>query len=163
MENAVPTALSVAHWFVNNLSDPEAGGVVTHLQVQKLLYFGQAWHMMVLDRPLFDEDMEAWPHGPVVRSVWQEFKQHGWLPLPMGGESEGIDADSRDVLVQVLDSYGAFAAKKLEAITHSERPWIEARGNRAPEERCNVIIEKDKILAYYKHVYGELEDVEEAS
>lgn len=154
------TAVSVANWFVNNLSDPEAGEVVTHLQVQKLLYFAQAWHMMVLDRPLFDEDMEAWPHGPVAPSVWHEFKQHGFQPIPSGGNSDGIDAESERVLVQVLDAYGAFGAKKLEAMTHAERPWIEARGKRGPEERCNEVIRKDAILSYYQQVYGELEDAE---
>ena len=156
-------AVSVANWFVNNLSDPEAGEVVTHLQVQKLLYFAQAWHLMSLERPLFDEDMEAWPHGPVVPSVWHQFKEHGWQPLPQGGDSEGIYGESDKVLVQVLDIYGSFSAKKLEAMTHSERPWVDARGGRGPEERCNEVIPKEAILSYYKQVYGELEDVEEAA
>lgn len=157
----VPTAISVANWFVNNLCDRESGSVVTHLQVQKMLYFAQAWHMMVLDTPLFEEDMEAWPHGPVVPSVWQKFKQYGWDPIQPGGDSTGISKESENVLIQVLDAYGAFGAKRLEAMAHAERPWIDARGNLAPEERCNAIIEKNAILAYYKQVYGEFESAEE--
>lgn len=156
-------AVSVANWFVNNLTDPEAGSVVTHLQVQKLLYFAQAWHMMVLDRPLFDDDMEAWPHGPVVPSVWHNFKEYSWNPIPPGGSSEGIDDESTVVLQQVLDAYGGFGAKKLEAMTHAERPWIDARGNLSPEERCNVVIRKEAILDFYKATYGDLEDGEEGS
>ena len=154
------SAVSVANWLVNNLSDPEAGEVVTHLQVQKLLYFSQAWHMMVLDRPLFDEDMQAWPHGPVVPSVWHEFKQYSWSPIPLGGSSDGIEAESIEVLKEVLDAYGDFGAKKLEAMTHSEKPWIDARGGRGPEERCEEPIPKEAILKYYKEVYGELKDAE---
>lgn len=157
------SAVSVAHWFVNNLSDPPAGEVVTHLQVQKLLYFAQAWHMMVLEKPLFDEDMIAWPHGPVVLSVWHAFKEFSWNPIPPGGPSDGIEDESIGVLNQVLDAYGDFGAKKLEAMTHSERPWIEARGGRGPEERCDVPIQKDAILSFYKEIYGELEDGEKAA
>lgn len=154
--------VAIANWFVNNLSDHESGEVVTHLQVQKLLYFAQAWHMMALGRPLFDEEMQAWPHGPVVPSVWHEFKRYGWQPIEPGGLSDGIDHDSLAVLKQVLDAYGSFAAKKLEAMTHAERPWIVARGNRASEERCEDVISKESILEYYKEIYGELEDGEEA-
>jgi len=157
------SAMSVASWFVNNLTDPQSGEVVTHLQVQKLLYFAQAWHMMALDRPLFDEDMIAWPHGPVALSVWHEFKQYSWNPIPVGGASDGIDEDSMEVLNQVLAAYGDFGAKKLEAMTHSERPWIAARGGRGPEERCDEPIPKDSILSYYKEVYGELEDGEKTA
>lgn len=157
------TPVAVANWFVSNLSDLEAGEVVTHLQVQKLLYFAQAWHLMVLGRPLFAEDMQAWPHGPVVPSVWREFKGYGWKPIAPGGSSEGIEKDSLNVLEQVRDSYGSFTAKKLEAMTHAERPWIEGRGARAPEERCEDLISKESILGYYKEVYGELEDGEETT
>lgn len=157
------TPINVANWFVNNLSDHDAGEVVTHLQVQKLLYFAQAWHIMVLGRPLFDEDMQAWPHGPVVPSVWHEFKQYGWQPIIPGTASDGIEEDSIQVLEQVRDAYGSFGAKKLEAMTHAERPWIAARGGRAPEERCEESISKESILSYYTEVYGELEDGEKAT
>lgn len=149
-EISMTRPVAVAHWFVNNLSDHAAGEVVTHLQVQKLLYFAQAWHMLALGRPLFDEDMQAWPHGPVVPSVWHEFKKYGWQPIAPGGASEDIAQDSVNILTQVCDVYGAFAAKKLEAMTHSERPWIQARGNLSPEKRCEEVITKDSILDYYK-------------
>lgn len=155
--------VSIANWFVNNLSDHEAGEVVTHLQVQKLLYFAQAWHMMLLGRPLFAEDMEAWPHGPVVPSVWHEFKQFSWHPIPPGAPSDGIGEDSLKVLEQVRDVYGAFGAKKLEAMTHAERPWIQARGGRAPEERCEEKISKESIVKYYEEVYGDLDDGDQTS
>ena len=146
--------VAVANWFVNNLTDLAAGEVVTHLQVQKLLYFAQAWHMMVLERPLFEEDMQAWPHGPVVPSVWHEFKRFSWNPIQQGGATDGIAEDSLSILAQVCDTYGAFGAKKLEAMTHSESPWIQARGTRGPEERCEEVISKESILSYYKEVYG---------
>jgi len=152
------TPVAVANWFVNNLSDHEAGEVVTHLQVQKLLYFAQAWHLMMHGRPLFDEDMQAWPHGPVVPSVWHEFKQYGWHPIPVGMASDGIGEDSLNLLEQIRDTYGSYGAKRLEAMTHAERPWIVARGGRSLEERCEEPISKESILSYYQEVYGELED-----
>ncbi len=156
--------IQVARWFIKNLTDLDAGEVVTHLKVQKLLYFAQAWHLLGLGRPLFEEDLQAWPHGPVAPSVWREFRDFSWNPLPTpdGVVDEGLDADSLGILQQVRDIYGAYSAKKLEAMSHAERPWIKARGERAPEERCDQIIPKEDIFEYYVEVYGAIEDGEEA-
>jgi len=157
--------ISVAKWFIKNLTDVSVGDVVTHLKVQKLLYFAQAWHMMTLGRPLFEEDMQAWPHGPVAPSVWHEFKQYGWQALPVleGNCDEGLEEDTLSVLEQVKEIYGPYSAKKLEAMTHAERPWVDARGDRSPEARCEEILPKSSILAYYTEIYGSSDDGKEAA
>lgn len=107
--------------------------------------------------------MASWPHGPVVPSVWHEFKRYSWQPIEHGGASEGIEEDSLNILEQVRDAYGSCAAKKLEAMTHSEPPCISARGGRAPKERCEKVIFKESILGFCKETYGELEDSEEVN
>lgn len=127
---------------------------VTHLRVQKLLYFAQAWHLLLLDRPLFEEDMQAWAHGPVAPSVYQAFTGNGWNALPIGGDDSGIEGESLAVLDQVKLLYGEFSAKKLEAITHSESPWVDARGDLSAEARCSTVIKKDAIQTYYQCEYG---------
>jgi uncharacterized phage-associated protein len=38
----------------------ERGEILTNLKLQKLLYYAQPWHLALNDRPLFDEDFEAW-------------------------------------------------------------------------------------------------------
>lgn len=157
--------IQVANWFIKNLTDVEAGEVVTHLKVQKLLYFAQAWHMLGLDRPLFDEELQAWPHGPVEPSVWRAFRDHRWnpIPAPEGDVDEGLEADTLGILQQVRDIYGAYSAKKLEEMSHAERPWQMARAGLAPEAPCDRIIPKADIVDYYTEIYGAMEDGEEAA
>lgn len=154
--------LAVANWFVQRLTNAEVGDVVTHLRVQKLLYFAQAWHLLALERPLFDEDMQAWAHGPVVPSVFHVFKQYGWDPLPLGGNTDGIEEDSLGILEQIVDIYGDYSAKRLERMTHEEDPWRATRGNLGPEERCERPIPMSLMRDYYHRTYGELEDGEDA-
>lgn len=154
--------LSVAHWFVQRLTNTEAGDMVTHLRVQKLLYFAQAWHLLALNRPLFEEDMQAWAHGPVVPSVFHALKEYGWQPLPLDGNAEGIEEDSLGILEQVVDIYGDYSAKRLERMTHEEDPWRVTRGDLSPEERCERVIPLDLIRDFYLRTYGELQDGEEA-
>jgi len=76
-----------ARWFINR-ADRLAGDDMTHLKLQKLIYFAQAWHLANTGEPLFREDMQAWTHGPVVPSVWHAYKQYQWEPIPPGPDPE---------------------------------------------------------------------------
>lgn len=150
-------AIDIANWFINQF-DKESGDVVTHLKVQKLLYYSEAWSQLLLERDLFEEDMEAWAHGPVVREVFNEFRGCGWQPLSVASELVDIEPEVEDVLLQVLEAYGDASAKTLEKMTHKDKPWVEARGSLAPEERCNTVISKESIKTYFTEKYGDILD-----
>ena len=68
------SALEVAKWFYKNneqvKSDSKRGNVV----VQKLCYYAQAMSLAVLNRPLFEEKIEAWKEGPVVDKVYFNYR-----------------------------------------------------------------------------------------
>jgi uncharacterized phage-associated protein len=139
---------TLAKWFINRV-DRDAGDDITHLKLQKLLYYTQAWHLANYDKPLFDEDMQAWAHGPVVPSVWRLYRDCGWNPLPPE-PLPSIDPDLQGYLEVVFARYGGFTAKKLEELTHAEQPWREARGNLPPEAKCDTPISKSTMRDYYK-------------
>ena len=145
-------AIDIANWFISQF-DKESGDVITHLKVQKLLYFSEAWCQVSLDRELFSEDMEAWAHGPVVREVFNQFSGAGWEPLSVTGNVAELDEDVRNVLTQVLEAYGNVSAKTLEHLTHQDCPWKEARGTLSPEARCSNIISKQSIREYFVKKY----------
>ncbi|MDM8522429.1 DUF4065 domain-containing protein [Desulfococcaceae bacterium HSG8] len=153
-DRELPSAIDVANWFINQF-DKESGDVITHLKVQKLLYFSEAWCQLLLDRELFSENMEAWAHGPVVREVFEAFKDSDWEPLNVRGELVDFDEDVTDVLEQVLETYGAMSAKTLEYMTCQAQPWKKVRGSLAPEARCTNIIIKESIKEYFKNKYGD--------
>lgn len=132
----------------------EKGKSISHLKLQKLLYYVQAWHLVYADEPLFEDDFEAWLHGPVVRKVWNYYKPYSIMldTLPVDEEDIDITEDQRELIDDVLDEYGDKSGYYLECLTHSERPWKEAR-----QQGENTIIQKEKIKKYY----GELLDVQE--
>lgn len=47
---------------------------LTNLKLQKLLYYAQAWHLVFRQEPLFTDRIEAWRHGPVVPSVFRQYR-----------------------------------------------------------------------------------------
>lgn len=135
--------------------DLEAGDPITHLKLQKLVYYAQAWSLALRLEPLFDEDFEAWVHGPALMSLYTYYADHGWnpLPIPQDFDSSSIDEEVRSFLDEVWQVYGGYSAKKLEQLTHSEQPWIEARKGCGPLDKSREIIRKESMQAYYRGLY----------
>ncbi len=144
---AAMTAQDVANYFLT-LVDEEAGDSLSNLKLQKLVYYAQGFHLALLDRPLFDEPIEAWEHGPVVPSLYRKLRQHGSDPIPL--PEEGIDISSysdelRGLLDEVFQVYGQYSASKLRNMTHVEPPWVEAH-NVSP----STVISHDSMKDYFK-------------
>ena len=74
---ALPTykAAQVARYFLA-LTDPDDNDV-SNLKLQKLCYYAQGLCSAMRGAPLFVDRIEAWDHGPVVPTLYHEYKQHG--------------------------------------------------------------------------------------
>ncbi len=142
------TPLQIANWFLANIGR-EAGDLITHLKLQKLVYYAQAWSLAGRGKPLFQEDFQAWAHGPVVPSLFRAFRDHGMAPIPAPGSVPRLDEETVELLAEVLDVYGEHSAKKLEQLTHRERPWREARGDLPDEARSESVITKEAMRRFY--------------
>ena len=133
----IPT-IDIANWFLGKV-DREAGDLITHLKLQKLVYYAQAWALVLLEQPLFSEDFEAWAHGPVLPSVYQKFSHYKGIPIPMPEDTPTFNSDDVDwVLSETFRVYGYLTAKYLEELTHREEPWLEARGDLPLEAACST-------------------------
>jgi uncharacterized phage-associated protein len=149
--------VEIGNWFLCSI-DRDAGDSITHLKLQKLVYYAQAWSLVLLERPLFEEDFEAWAHGPVAPSLYGEHKGFGWDSLPLPSVCNHLDDDAEELLTQVLDTYGQHSAKHLEALTHDEAPWTDARGDLAPEVASSSVISKESMHVFYTELYKRLNE-----
>lgn len=122
---------------------------ITNLKLQKLMYYAQAWHLVFEGRPLFDEEFEAWIHGPVIPSLFRDFRVWRWNPI--GGEVNPVERDSRlhTHLEKILKVYGERTANQLERLSHSEDPWKDARGNLESDVSSRQIITKQSMKSFY--------------
>jgi len=148
MFNKVKPPRTLARWFINRV-DRDAGAAITHLKVHKLLYYAQAWAMANFNKPIFDEDMQAWTHGPVVPSVWQKYKDSGWQTIPPESPVHLGDEKLESYLEIVFERYGKYSAKELERMTHNDDPWRQTRGDLPLEARCTTPIDKKLIRNFY--------------
>jgi len=121
------------------------------MKLQKLAYYSQAWALAWTEDPLFDEEIEAWANGPVVRSL---FEQHrGMFKVSVkdmpDGDSSILTADEKETIDSVLEFYGNKSPQWLSELTHIEDPWKNARKGIPDTIRGNTIISKATLLEFY--------------
>jgi uncharacterized phage-associated protein len=139
----MPNAKQVAEFFLQ-LSEPEVGDILSNLKIQKLVYYAQGFHLAMYEIPLFDEQIVAWEHGPVVEALYHEFKVYGSNPIP---QSENFDvseftSEQVELLKEIYEVYGQFSAWKLRNMTHSEQPWLATERNQ--------VIDNALLTEYFK-------------
>lgn len=146
------TANQVADWFLAR-TDTESGDTISHLKLQKLVYYAQAWHYTVFGNALFIEKTEAWRHGPVVRSIYNRFNH---IPVytqidvtQLEFDVPKFSEDTTKILEEVIEIYGEHSSKYLEDLTHEEDPWIIARGGLADYLYCDEEITLESMKDYY--------------
>ena len=113
------------------------------LKLQKLLFVAHGWHLAVQGRPLVREPFGAWKWGPIVESVYHEFKRFGDIPITEKGtrpykraqdqvayyEPQLSDHDDylKKFLTWVWTGYGRYTGLQLSSITHKAgSPWSQA-------------------------------------
>ncbi len=139
----MPSAMDVARYFLAVVPEEE-GDFMTNLKLQKLLYYAQGFHLAILDKVLFPDEILKWTHGPVVPEVYFRFRQHGSSPIPYPEDEElpEFPQETTEVLNEVFDVYGQFTAWALRNLTHNEPPYINAEDN--------SVISQESIGEYFK-------------
>lgn len=147
----VLTADEVADFFLSQANgEGSQTQPMTNLRLQKLLYYAQAWGLALNDEPLFEEDVEAWVHGPVVPSIYRKYRAHGNRRLSTEtAVSPRLSASQQRVLTSVWKSYGGLSAARLRNMTHREDPWVKAREPYADDENCNAPITPAIMREYF--------------
>lgn len=140
-ETGMVTAKAVANYFLTRSFDEN--NPLDQLKLQKLAYYAYAWYMANYKKPLFPEDIEAWPHGPVIRELWKEFNTFKSVPITCFAKD--IDyMNSKTIVPKITDhkfidfldaiwkNYKDFTGIQLSNMTHE------------PEEPWSIVTESDK-------------------
>lgn len=100
---------------------------ITPMKLQKLVYLTCSEYAKLTDRALIDEDFAVWQYGPVLPSVYHEFKSYGAAPIRQyakdaEGRAQAINEDSMPSLKKAIEAiwsrYKNFSGAELSRITH---------------------------------------------
>ncbi len=145
----------IANYFIANCKKP------TNLKLNKLSYISYGLALALYDIEIFQEAIQAWKLGPVIPSIYHEFKSYGTSTITIDKLSYSysylddekvyfkIDNDDKKVegvLKKVIENYDDMPISALIARTHEEgTPWYESY----VEGVSNKIIHKECIKKYY--------------
>lgn len=153
--------LAIANYFIELAKKEDK--LISPMKLQKLVYFAHGWCLALADKPLINEKIEAWQYGPVVSSLYREFKKYG---------NEGItspavefkhlgdfkfaniiptveDNDVKKLLEKIWEIYGGYTGWQLSNATHLEgTPWSEIWGKDGVPS--NTDIPDEKIKDFFK-------------
>jgi len=135
---------NVARYFLY-LDSANNGDGISNLKLQKLAYYAQGFYSAIYDKSLFQEEISAWTHGPVVEDLYHQYKQHGSsLIQPIDEfDTSVLSHNELELIEEVYEVFGQYSAWKLRNMTHEERPWLEHESNAE-------VIPKEVISEYFK-------------
>lgn len=135
---------------------------MSHLKLQKLIYMIEGYHLAYFNgESLFDEDFQAWTHGPVCRAVFDILKDKAILygdvryvqnegeRVPTDILAESLSSEQISLINEVLDLYKDESGMTLESMTHNQKPWLEARGGLPYYAKCETVISKESMREYF--------------
>ncbi|MFT9082946.1 MAG: type II toxin-antitoxin system antitoxin SocA domain-containing protein [Leuconostoc pseudomesenteroides] len=144
----------VVNWIIKKSEDD--GQPVTPKKLQKMLYYSYAWGLVFLnessnelDNKLFDTQFEAWVHGPVVPSIYRQFKSYGYGPIDKNIEYPHFDEETTKILNDVWEAYGHLNGDQLEYVTHQELPWRKKREGKQPGSPSDEKLSDADMFEYY--------------
>ncbi|QWE94352.1 SocA family protein [Cupriavidus sp. EM10] len=111
-------ALAVAQYMLRRRQ--EAGAGLTLLQLTKLTYVAHGHMLARYMRPLYDEEIQAWPLGPMVPSVYYAVRHFRgrFIDAVPGAPTVAFDAQEREIMDMVADLYGCVDGLSLSSAMH---------------------------------------------
>lgn len=149
-ENSIQTEIEIIAEYIITI-----GKEITPLALQKILYYAQGFYKAFFGSFLFEDDCQAWVHGPVYVNIYEKYRdfKSSNIFIDIDYDIEDIIADEkREILDAVIKYFGYYNGKALEKMSHYETPWINARKGLLPTENSNNIINKEDIKEYFEKV-----------
>jgi uncharacterized phage-associated protein len=143
---------SIANYFLE-LAE-QHGEQISPMKMQKLVYYAHGWYAGYIHQPLINESVEAWQYGPVIPSLYHEFKRFGsgsikakavdFVPGGLAVVPPPEDPNIRQFLENIWRSYSRYTGVALSEMTHAEgspwhKTWQECSGMRSVDIPFEVI------------------------
>ena len=121
---------------------------ITPMQVQKLTYFCHAWMLGLGYGPLFQDAVESWQYGPVIRALYHRLKGYGRERIadPLLETAAQFSEAEERIIEVIWRQYGQLDGNRLSRMTHAAgSPWDQTY----QKDKRSQIIHNHVIRDYY--------------
>lgn len=144
----IAKADDVALWILNKAKS--MGLSICPMKLQKILYYCQGYNIGMTSEPLFEEDIEAWQHGPVVPFIYRKYKKFGANPITSFDITIEAPREFAGIISAVLQDKGKLSASELRNATHEELPYKKTDENKA--------ISKELMEEYFSPLFWDADE-----
>lgn len=143
------------------------GVPISPMKLQKLVFFTHADFLVRNGRPLIKQEFEAWDYGPVVPSLYREFKSFKDRPIttratsfdPITTETAvsrcNVGLDDLNLISEMFDFYSSLSAIHLSELSHEfEGAWRQARSLFANGLNMDRRISNEMIAKYHRPIHS---------
>ena len=127
-------------------------------KLNSLLYIMQASYLHYYNKPLFDEDFEAWMAGPILPSVWKKYKKFGGCSILSRDFQYNIKNEDMIFLNEIIDIFGECSETSLSDMMISQKAYEDAFKLRIPNCSIMPVIEKDAIKTSFSGFLAEAQE-----
>lgn len=134
----------------------EEGKFVTQMKLQKMVYMAHGYHLAIYNEPLIKEEFQAWKFGPVVPSIYQDYKLYGSDRIIDIGlisstynvaDLHQLDNKAVEAIDYTWQATKGLSATDLSSWSHrKEGPWYKVY---KPGE-MDLSIDNDSIKQYFR-------------
>ena len=137
------TASHIANFFLLKAKHDKVSDI-TAMKLVKLVYIAYAWYYAICKKKLFDEKIEAWRYGPVVPSIYHEFKRfrHESIDCFSINNTDDLfpliyenDYLAGVILLRVWKSYKNKDGIRLSNITHGDEGFWKSTYSNSNEQK----------------------------
>lgn len=119
-------AIHIADYIIDSCG--ENGLYMNYLKLMRVMYFVQAEFLVSASKKCFEDKIEAWPSGPVIRSVLKRYGIYGTgaIPLPLKKRIHDIPPDDAVMIDEAVHACSQYSAYGLLKIIRQQTPWQTA-------------------------------------
>lgn len=135
---------------------------VTQMKLQKLVYIAHGWSLAIFNEPLINDSIQAWKHGPVIPTLYHEFRGMGVNEITSYATDLSVDdnfnissttpripieeANTHLLIQKIWEKYGGFTGPQLSNLTHMpDTPWSSVYRS----GQHNISIDNETIRNHY--------------
>ncbi|KND62642.1 Panacea domain-containing protein [Candidatus Phytoplasma phoenicium] len=119
----------------------------THMKLHKLIFYSHVYHLTKYKKPLIENEIQAWRHGPVFPELYPILKEYTYEKITKkikNGKIFKIKNTYKKAIDYIINKYGKLDGQQLSEKTHFENPWQEAI-----QQGKNVRILDENLIKYY--------------
>ena len=127
---------------------------MTQKKLQKLCYYAQGWYAGLTGEKLYQNELQAWIHGPVSPELYDAYKAYGYNEIPKINDAV-TNVELKGLVEQIYRIYGKLDGDELETLTHKETPWKNARKDLDSWVPSNERIQFSDMQEYFSNKFKE--------